>query len=61
MTALDGSYVWAGHQKDQTVIKGLEFSVEPDILECKDKWALGSITMNKGSGDDGIPVSYFKS
>ena len=30
--------------------------LEPDILEYKVKWALGSITMNKGSGDDGIPV-----
>ena len=30
--------------------------LEPDILECEVKWALGSITMNKGSGGDGIPV-----
>ena len=30
--------------------------VEPDILECEVKWALGSITMNKASGGDGIPV-----
>ena len=30
--------------------------VEPHILECKVKWALGSITMNKASGGDGIPV-----
>ena len=29
---------------------------EPDILECEDKWALGSITTNKASGGDGIPV-----
>ena len=35
--------------------------LEPDILECEVKWALGSITMNKASGDDGIPLSYFKS
>ena len=33
----------------------------PDILECEVKWALGSITMNKASGSDGIPVGYFKS
>jgi len=32
-----------------------------DILECEVKWALGSITMNKASGGDGIPVEYFKS
>ena len=30
--------------------------LEPDILECEFKWALGSITMNKASGGDGIPV-----
>ena len=30
--------------------------LEPDILECEVKWAFGSITMNKGSGSDGIPV-----
>ena len=34
--------------------------LEPDILECKVKWALGSITMNKGSGGDGIPVELFQ-
>ena len=34
--------------------------LEPDILESKDKWALGSITMNKASGGDGIPVELFK-
>ena len=33
---------------------------EPDILECEVKWALGSITMNKASGDDGIPVELFQ-
>ena len=33
---------------------------EPDILEGKVKWALGSITMNKASGGDGIPVELFK-
>ena len=34
--------------------------IEPDILECKVKWALGSITMNKSSGGDGIPVELFQ-
>ena len=34
--------------------------LESDILECKVKWALGSITMNKGSGGDGIPVELFQ-
>ena len=34
--------------------------LEPDILECEVKWALESITMNKVSGGDGIPVKLFK-
>ena len=34
--------------------------LEPDILECKVKWTLGSITMNKASGGDGIPVELFQ-
>ena len=34
---------------------------EPDILECKVKWALGTITMNKASGGDGIPLELFQS
>ena len=34
--------------------------LEPDILECEVKWALGSITMNKDSGGDGIPVELFQ-
>ena len=34
--------------------------LEPDILECEIKWALGSITMNKTSGGDGIPVERFQ-
>ena len=33
--------------------------LEPDILECQVKWALESITMNKASGGDGIPVELF--
>ena len=34
--------------------------LEPDILECEVKWALESITMNKASGDVGIPVELFQ-
>ena len=34
--------------------------LEPDILECEVKWALGSITMNKANGGDGIPVERFQ-
>ena len=38
---------------------GVITHLEPDILECKVKWALESITMNKASGCDGIPVELF--
>ena len=38
---------------------GVITHLEPDILECKVKWALGSITTNKASGGDGIPVELF--
>ena len=34
--------------------------LEPDILECEVKWALGSITVNKATGGDGIPVELFQ-
>ena len=34
--------------------------LEPDILECEDKWSLGSITKNKASGGDGIPAELFQ-
>ena len=40
---------------------GLITHLKPDILECEAKKALGSITMNKASGGDGIQVDYFKS
>ena len=39
---------------------GVISHLEPDILECKVKWALRSITMNKASGGDGIPVELFQ-
>ena len=39
---------------------GVLTHLEPDILECEVKWALGSITMNKVSGSDGIPVELFQ-
>ena len=39
---------------------GVITHLEPDILECEVKWALGSITTNKASGDDGIPVAQFQ-
>ena len=39
---------------------GVITHLEPDILECEVKWALGSITTNKASGGDGIPVELFQ-
>ena len=39
---------------------GVITHLEPDILECEVKWALGSITMNKASGGDGIPGELFQ-
>ena len=36
--------------------KSVIIHLEPDILECKVKWSLGSITMNKAGGGDGIPA-----
>ena len=39
---------------------GVITDLEPDILECEVKWALGSITMNRASGSDGIPVELFQ-
>ena len=39
---------------------GVVTHLEPDILECEVKWALGSITMNKASGSDGITVELFQ-
>ena len=39
---------------------GVITHLEPDILECEVKWALGSIAMNKASGGDGIPVELFQ-
>ena len=40
---------------------GVITGLEPDILECKVKWALGSTTMNKASGGEAFQLSYFKS
>ena len=44
------------HLHDPDNHDGVITHQEPDILECEVKWALGSITTNKASGDDGIPV-----
>ena len=39
---------------------GVIIHLEPDILECDVKWALGIITMNKASGGDGVPVELYQ-
>ena len=39
---------------------GVITHLEPDILECEVKWALGSITTNKAGGNDGIPIELFQ-
>ena len=44
---------------DQDNHDGVTTQLDPDILECEVKWALESITMNKASGGDGIPVELF--
>ena len=45
---------------DSDNLDGVITHLEPDILECEVKWALGSITTNKASGGDGIPVELFQ-
>ena len=45
---------------DQDNPDGVITHLEPDILECEVKWALESITTNKASGGDGIPVELFQ-
>ena len=45
---------------DQDNHDGVITHLEPDILKCEVKWALGSITTNKASGGDGIPVELFQ-
>ena len=51
------------HKKDLNDLdnhNGVITHLEPDILECEVKWALGSITMNKGNGGDRIPAELFQ-
>ena len=47
------------HLHDPDIDDGVITDLEPDILECKLKWSLGKVTMNKASGGDGIPVELF--
>ena len=48
------------YKKDLHDPDGVITHLEPDILECEVKWALGSIPNNKASGGDGIPVELFQ-
>ena len=48
------------HLHDPDNHDGMITHLEPDILECEVKWALGSLIMNKASGGDGIPVEPFQ-
>ena len=50
-------YKW--HLNDPDNHDGVITHLEPDILECEVKWAIGGITTNKASGGDGIPVELF--
>ena len=54
---IEGLYKKDLHDSDNH--NGVIVQLEPDILECEVKWALGSISMNKASGGDGIPVELF--
>ena len=45
---------------DSDILDGVITHLEPDILECEVKWTLESITMNKATGGDGIPVELFQ-
>ena len=59
---------WQGHMEelyrkdlhDTDNHDGVITHLEPDILECEVKWALGSLTTNKASGCDGIPAELFQ-
>ena len=52
--------LYKNHLHDPENHSGVITHLEPDILECEVKWSLGSITMNKASGGDGIPVELFQ-
>ena len=48
------------HDPDEVWVTMVITHLEPDILECEVKWALGSITAHKASGGDGLPVELFQ-
>ena len=56
----EGKLVFRRGLNDPDNHDGVVNHLEPDILECELKWALGSITTHKASGGDGIPVELFQ-
>ena len=52
--------LYKNNPRDPDKHDGVIIHLEPDILECEVKWALESITTNKASGGDGIPVEPFQ-
>ena len=68
LNSLDESIIWIYKHRelykkdlhDPDNHDGVITYLEPDILECEVKWALGSITTNKASGSDGIPAELFQ-
>ena len=60
MARIQGRPVQKNYLHDPDIHDGVITHLEPDILECEVKWALGSITTNKASGGDGIPVELFQ-
>ena len=56
-----GVLEWGAIANDPDNCDGVITHLEPDILECEVKWALGCITPNKASGGDGIPVAVHDS
>ena len=60
MTRMHRRVVQKKDLNDSDKHDGVITHLEPNILECEVKWALGSITINKASGDHGIPVELFQ-
>ena len=60
MARIHTEELYKKHLHDPDNHDGVISHLKPDILKCEVKWALGSITMNKASGGDGIPVELFQ-
>ena len=60
MARIQYTELYKKYLKDPDNHNGVITHIEPDILECEVKWALGSITVNKANGGDGIPTELFQ-